>query len=225
MRALIAPAALTLVCAIPASADPLLQKARASTDADGPLYAYEVDYFDGDVRTVGKIDPGQPEGSRISVYSPDESEWDEDFREMIESMDEGVDGDIFCDDFAAQIPDDAKRSGETEDGVRYAFTPLADADADGMERKVMKRMTASAVLSKEDGQVLSMQMSLPKPYKPSIVAKIETFTLDVSCARTPDGRTYLQDMQMKVSGSAMMQSFDQTVSRRITKLLEPVTRP
>ena len=81
------------------------------------------------------------------------------------------------------------------------------------------------VSSKEDGQVLSMQMSLPKPYKPSIAAKIETFMLDASCARTPDGRTYLQDMQLQVSGSAMMQSFDQTISRRITKLLDPVTRP
>ncbi|MEQ8557692.1 MAG: hypothetical protein RIB03_05190 [Henriciella sp.] len=218
-------ASASALIALSASADPLLEKARAATEAEGPLYAYEMEYFDGEVRATGKIDPSQPEGQRITVYTPDESERDEDFRKAIESLDADVTGDIFCDDFASQIPDSARRTEETGDEVHYAFTPEADADADDMERKIMKKIDASAVVSKSDGQILAFRMSLPKPFKPALVAKINTFQLDASCARAPDGRTYLEDMQLDISGSAMMQAFDQTTSRRITKLLEPVTTP
>lgn len=210
---------------LPASADPLLDQARAPGQADGPLYIYEMEYSDGDVQATGKVDPSQPEGSRITVYTPEESAQSEAFREALKSLEADVDGDIFCDDLAAQIPDGARRTGETAETASYAFTPKPDADADNMERKMMKRIDASAVLSKRDGQLLAFSMSLPKPFKPAMVAKIETFQLDISCARAPDGRTYLEDMQMQVSGSALMQGFEETVSRRITRLLEPVPLP
>lgn len=213
---------LAALSALSAGADPLLEQVRAANGAEGPVYAYEMAYSDGDMQATGKVDPSQPEGERITIFTPDESEWSEDFRKALKSLDADVDGDIFCDDFAAQIPSSARRVEETDEAVRYAFTPDPEADADDMERKVMKKIEASALVSRSDGQILSFRMSLPKPFKPAMVAKINTFSLDASCARAPDGRTYLEAMQMDVSGSAMMQSFEQTMTRRITKLLEPV---
>lgn len=225
MRQHVLLASVALLFAFPSSADPLIEQAHASTGAAGPLYAYEMEYSDGEVHATGKVDPSQPEGQRITIYSPDKSEWDDDFRKTVTSIDSEVTGDIFCDDLAAQIPADARRVGETDDTVQFAFTPVPDADSEDMERKIFKKVEASATLSKTDGQVLSFSMSLPKPFKPAMVAKIDTFQLDANCARTPDGRTYLKAMQMDVAGSAMMQSFNQTLTRRITKLLDPVTMP
>ena len=118
-----------------------------------------------------------------------------------------------------------RRIEETDDTVQFAFTPVPGEESDDMERKILKKVKASATLSKADGQVLSFSMSLPKPFKPAMIAKINTFQLDATCVRAPDGRTYLEAMQMDVSGSAMMQAFSQTVTQRITKLLDPVSIP
>lgn len=225
MRQYVLLTSIAVLGTLSAHADPLIEQARASTNADGPLYAYEMEYSDGEVHASGKIDPSQPEGKRITVYSPRESEWDDDLREAIKSIDADVDGDIFCDDFVRQIPDTAERVNETDDAAYYTFTPSPEADADDMERKLMKKVEASATLSKADGQVLAFRMSLPKPFKPAFVAKIKTFRLDATCARAPDGRTYLEAMQLDISGSAMMQDFNQSITRRITKLLDPVTMP
>ena len=106
--------------------------------------------------------------------------------------------------------------------VTYAFTPVAGADADKTEQKMMKKLNGTVTLDKTDGAVLAFSMTLPKPYKPAIVAKINRFQMDASCSRAPDGRTYIASFDFDIAGSAMMQDFDETVSRQITKLLDPV---
>lgn len=83
---------------------------------------------------------------------------------------------------------------------------------------MFKKLNATAVLDKTDGEILSFTMSLPKPFKPMMVAKINMFEMDVQCTRAPDGRTYVKDFSMALEGSAMMQAFDQKIKRQITAL-------
>lgn len=206
---------------LPAAADPVLEMMR-NLSKDGPVYAYEMTYSEADIFAVGKIDPSQPEGERIQVTSPDESEWSEDFREGLEEMEAETDGDIWCADFAEMVPDTVSALQESDETVTYAFTPQPEADADGMEKKMMKKLKGTVTLDKSDGSVLAFNMKLPKPYKPAIVAKINAFEMDASCARAPDGRTFVESFDFKIAGSAMMKSFDEAVSRRITRLLDPV---
>ncbi len=206
---------------LPASADPVLDMMR-SLSKDGPIYAYEMIYAEADIVARGKIDPSQPEGQRIQVFSPDESEWSDDFREGLEEMDAETDGDIWCADFAEMVPDQVSALEENDDQVTYAFTPEPEADADGMEKKMMKKLNGSVTLDKSDGSILAFNMTLPKPYKPAMVAKINSFEMDATCARAPDGRTFVESFEFNIAGSAMMQSFEEAVSRKITKLLEPV---
>ncbi len=205
----------------PASADPVIEMMR-SLSKDGPIYAYEMIYSDAEVSAVGKIDPSQPEGQRILVTSPAESEWSDDFREGLEEMESETDGDIWCTDFAEMVPNEISALDESDTTITYAFTPQPEADADGMEKKMMKKLKAMVTLDKSDGSVLAFNMKLPKPYKPAMVAKINMFEMDATCARAPDGRTFVETFDFKIAGSAMMQSFDETVSRKITRLLDPV---
>ena len=209
---------------LPVSADPLLELMRTHTK-DGPVYAYEMSYEEGDLVAAGKVDPSQPEGQRISIYTPAQDDWPEDFAKGLAEMEAETDGDIWCSDFAETVPADATITNETATSATYAFTPLPEADADNTEKKLMKKIDAEITLDKTDGAVLGVKMRLPKPYKPVFVAKIEVFDMQASCARAPDGRTYLQDFAMAVSGSAMMQSFDERVTRKITALLDPVSLP
>jgi len=204
-----------------AAADPVLDMMR-NLSKDGPVYAYEMTYSEADIIAAGTIDPSQPEGERIQVTSPAESEWTEDFREGLDEMEAETDGDIWCADFAEMVPNKVSALDESETTVTYAFTPQPEADADGMEKKMMKKLNGTVTLDKSDGSVLAFNMKLPKPYKPAIVAKIENFEMDATCARAPDGRTFVESFDFKIAGSAMMQKFDEAVSRKITKLLQPV---
>ena len=217
----LALAAFALSFSLPATADPVLEMMK-SLSKEGPIYAYEMSYSDTDVTANGLIDPSKPEGERIEIYAPDESEWTKDFRDGIADMEAQTDGDIWCADFAQMVPTDATAMTEDETTVTYAFTPTPEADADKNEQKMMKQLNGTVTLDKSDGSVLAFNMVLPKPYKPAMVAKINRFEMTASCDRAPDGRTYVEQFSMDIEGSAMMQSFEETVTRRITKLLDPV---
>ncbi len=206
---------------LPAGADPVIDMMR-NLSKDGPVYAYEMIYSEADMVAIGKIDPSQPEGQRIQVTRPAEPEWTDEFRDGLAEMEAETDGDIWCADFADMVPDKVRALQESEDTVTYAFTPQAEADADKMEQKMMKQLKGTVTLDKSDGSVLAFNMKLPKPYKPAIVAKINAFEMAASCARAPDGRTFVERFDFNMAGSAMMQSFDEAVSRRITRLLDPV---
>lgn len=221
MSRLLIASALALSVSISASADPLLDMMRALSK-DGPVYAYEMTYSSSDFTAKGTIDPSQPEGERIQVTEPGPSEWSDDFRDGLKEMDAEADGDIWCADFADRVPDTAALSEENEDTAVYTFTPLPEADAEKNEKKMMKQLDASVTLDTSDGSVLAFNMRLPEPFKPAMVAKINAFEMSASCARAPDGRTFVESFNFAIEGSAMMQSFSETVSREITQLLDPV---
>ncbi|MEO1661301.1 MAG: hypothetical protein AAFR51_09955 [Pseudomonadota bacterium] len=204
-----------------AAADPVLEMMR-SASADGPVYAYEMTYSGEDVVASGKVDPSQPEGQRIQLYSPSEDELSGDFKKGLKQMDAEADGDIWCTEFAQMVPTNAVQTGQDESSVTYAFTPQPGDDADKTRRKMMKQLNGTVTLAKSDGAVLAYNMVLPKPYKPAMVAKIERFEMSAACNRAPDGRTYVEQFEFDISGSAMMQTFEETVTRQITKLLDPV---
>ncbi len=212
---------ISLFLAAPTTAETALDKMRSQTK-DGPVYAYEMTYSEADMVAVGKVDPSQPEGDRIQVMSPAESEWTDDFRDGLKEFDAEADGDIWCADFAELVPEKVASLDESETTVTYAFTPQPEADADGMEKKMMKKLNGTITLDKSDGSVLAFNMKLPKPYKPAIVAKINAFEMDATCARAPDGRTFVERFDFNISGSAMMQNFSESVSRQITQILHPV---
>ena len=206
---------------VTAAADPVLEMMR-SVSSEGPIYAYEMTYAGEDVVAAGKVDPSQPEGQRIELYSPSEEDLPKDFKDGLKEMDAGADGDIWCTEFAQMVPANATQTGQDETSVTYVFTPQPGEDADKNERKVIKQLNGTVTLDKSDGAVLAYNMVLPKPYKPVMVAKINRFELDATCNRAPDGRTYVEQFKFDIAGSAMMQNFDETVIQGITKLLDPV---
>lgn len=204
-----------------AMADPLLEM-MGDMSAEGPLYAYETQFAWDGIPATARVDPSQPAGERIKILTPTESDWSDTFREELEIRDASAEGDIWCTEFGQMVPMDAMITAESDTTVTYAFTPVPEPDADRNEQKMMKQLDGTVILDRTDGAVLAFRMHLPKPYKPAMVAKINAFEMDVACARAPDGRTFIEDFKFEISGSAMMQSFEESVSRQITKLLEPV---
>ncbi len=205
-----------------ANAAPLLDQMR-SLSKEGALYAYEMKVVEDGFTATGKIDPSQPEGNRITVYTPSEENWPDGFADDLSQMEAETDGDIWCQDLGDMVPENAKLISETDSSATFGFVPVPDADADKDEAKMMKKLTAEITLDKADGAILSYKMWAEKPFKPAMVVKINQFQMDATCARAPDGRTYISEFQIDLSGSAMMQSFEQSEYRQITTLLQPVS--
>jgi len=217
--------AILLTLSLPAYADELIARAQA-VSTEGPLYNYEMTFRDSEIGEArGAVFPTAPEGERIRLDFPAQADWTDEFADGVASLDKQTTGEIWCAEFAARIPSNAERTAEEPGSVTYSFTPVAEEDADGAERKLFGSLIATARIDPETASVQSFQLHLPASMKPNFMSRIETFSMYLECDAAPDGRAYVKQMDMEVAGSALGQSFSQETSRSITRLLEPVARP
>jgi len=214
-RLLIASLAV-VAAALPASADAVLQKAKAMSK-EGPLYVYDLDYNDGADRFVMKVDPSKPKGERVVDFSPARTTLKGDTAKKADKLVASAAGDIWCSSFAANIPADAKRTSETGQTATFSFKPLP-GEQKGQAASAYKFLDATAVIDKATGGILSYEMAAPKAFKPAPVAKVDRLILKVACKPLPDGRTHITSFAFDLKGSAMMKSLDQMETRRITNV-------
>lgn len=210
---LLLPALLALPAYAEQSLSPL-ELARA-LPSEGPLYAFDMEYISTDITARGKIDPSQPEGSRINISFPAKEDWPDDFEDGLKEMDAEADGDIWCAGMLDAVPDGAELVSEDNGIARYAFKP---SPAEKRDEKFMKHLSGTIEIDSRDGAVLAFAMTSSKAFKPNMMVKINSFAMSATCERGPDGRTYTAETTVKVSGSAAMQSFDETETRKITAL-------
>ncbi|MEO0465591.1 MAG: hypothetical protein AAF216_03535 [Pseudomonadota bacterium] len=224
MRLVLLSAA-ALFLATPVSADDLIAKAKAMS-TEGPLYNYEMSYSDSEIEEArGTVYPTAPVGERLRISYPAEEDWPDGYAGRVADMDAGTDGEIWCTEFLESVPSDAQRTSETEGAVTYTFTPEPSEDADGTEKKLFRKLIGTLTLDPATASVQSFQMHLPEPMKPNFLAKIDTFSMFAQCDIAPDGRSFASQFDMELVGNAMGQSFGETISRQVTKLLDPVARP
>ncbi|MEZ5967653.1 MAG: hypothetical protein R3C00_01135 [Hyphomonas sp.] len=204
--------------ALPGMAETPLERAL-EVPKEGPLYTFDVKIKDDTLDIDAKVDPSKPEGDRLSLVSPDESALDEAQAKRFADLKEHTKGDVWCSNFAGNIPDDAKLLSESQEEAVYGFTPVPGED-DGDMAKAYKHLTGRVTVSKEKPGITSFEMFSEKPFKPMAIAKVNTFSMKVKCDYAPDGRTYIRDLTFSLAGSAMMQKFSQTEHRQITALSE-----
>nr|WP_321360901.1 hypothetical protein [uncultured Hyphomonas sp.] len=203
--------------ALPALAETPLEKALAAP-TDGPDYLFDIKIDDGTLKGEAQIDPTRPEGKRLTLLSPDPATLTGDAAKTYEALQAKTSGDnIWCSTFDENIPADAKLISESGEAAVYSFTPLAGDNKD-ME-KIYKHLTGRVTVSRETPAILSFEMFAEKPFKPAMIAKVDSFSLKADCTPAPDGRTYISAFALDVSGNAMMQPFTQSDHREVTKLV------
>ncbi len=203
--------------ALPALAETPLEKALAAP-TDGPAYRFDIKIDDGTLKGEAQIDPTRPEGERLTLVSPDPATLKGDAAETYAKLQARTSGEnLWCTSFTANIPADAKLISESGEAAVYSFTPLASEDKD--LEKVYKHLTGRVTVSKEKPAILAFEMFAEKPFKPAMVAKVDSFSLKADCTPAPDGRTYISAFALDVSGNAMMQPFSQSDHREVTKLV------
>lgn len=201
--------------ALPAAADPLLETAR-SVSRDGPAYRFDMAYDNGDQSFILKVDQARPEGERVVAITPDPASLEGDTAKRAQRLKSETKGDIWCSNFAANIPATAKRISETPASATYTFTPLPGED--GEMREIVKYLAGKATIDKASGHILSYELTAPKAFKPAVVAKVDRFSMRIACRAAPDGRTHIDTFTLDLAGSAMMKPFSQSERRTVSNL-------
>ncbi|HPF24032.1 MAG TPA: hypothetical protein PK417_11160 [Hyphomonas sp.] len=203
---------------LPALAETPLDKARAAPK-DGPAYTFDLSIDDGTLKAKAKVDPSRPEGERLTLVTPDATTLEGDAAEKYEEMRKATTGEnIWCSNFASNIPDDARLISESGEAAVYSFQPIPEDKKDEMA-KVYKFLTGRVTVSKETPSILAFELFAEKAFKPAIVARVDSFSMKATCDYAPDGRTYIRDFAMDVSGNAMMQPFTQSETRVVSNLV------
>jgi len=216
MYRLVVSSLIILAAALPASADAVLEKAKAVSKS-GPLYVFDLDYNDGIDKFRMTIDQSQPSGKRVVRFTPSMSTLKGDSAKKADKLLKRTAGDIWCSSFADNIPANAKRISESPAVATYSFTPLPGGQK-GEIASAYKFLKATATIDKTTGAILAYEMSSPKAFKPVPVAKVEKLSMKVACKAAPDGRTHVESLAFNLKGSAMMQSIDQMEFRKISNL-------
>ena len=196
--------------------DPLANALNANTD--GPVYSYQLDITVDDFVGRARVHPDRAAGKRVVMIFPEKSGLSSDERDGLKEIDEDASEDFWCHRFAKRIP----RSGaqlvrQTATTATYRFNPIPRPN-DRDDAKLMEHLTGTVTVAKDRPAILNFTLTAPESFKPALVARVDTFTLKADCAFSPDGRTYVSTFELKVTGSAMLQSFEDVQIRRHSAL-------
>ncbi len=190
----------------------LFREAAIPKANDAPV-AYDVEVSFGEASENGE------EQRRLvySVMAPLEGNRTVDLTSFPDNMDRDEiledladpDGDIWCDDYRDIVGGDVVLRSETDQTATFAFPANPDSAEDRQERKIMKKVQITVEVDKATKRVLNFHYALTEPVKPMVVAKVKTFEINGQCNADAGERPVVTSVEMKVSGSAMGQSFDQ----------------
>lgn len=132
---------------------------------------------------------------------------------------------VWCSSLISTPPDpeDVEVIAEDADTITYQFKPGIGEDADGPEKKMAKKMLSTVVVSREDPAILSFEQHLTKPVTLYVVAKIRSIDLTATCARGPDGNTYIQETSNAFEASGLGDSGGNDSSMKITAIYDAAT--
>jgi len=187
---------------------------RVGLRTEGPDYPYQLYFEDSEMSVHANVDPFAPAGERVTIVSPISGEKPDDFDAGVAELDANPTEDFWCSGLADMVPTDARLVADTADTMEFSFVPLADPD-DEDDAALMEHLTGQVTIDKRLSAIRSFRLTAPKPFKPTMVAKIKSFELTADCEATPDGRTYAALFKVSVVASAFFKTFEDTESRRI----------
>lgn len=205
-----------LAISTPVLAQTPLQKALTAAKS-GPVYSYDISYVTPKMTAAGRIDPSRPSGKRVTVTRPAKSTWTDEFKKAVKEIENNRYKGFWCSEMAKSIPASARLISQTATTATYAFKPLPDPD-EKASKKFVKHLNGRVTVDKKTPAILAYSLTAPKSFKPAFIARITKFNLNTSCARAPDGRTYVKNSKVIVAGSAFGKSFNESTTRTHSRL-------
>lgn len=206
-------------------------KTAAERSDDGPNYVFDLERTsiqtgDNTDTAIGyaRVDLSAPELKQITpLHLVDDTKPGSSFQALSE-IENSIEDGIWCTRYIDNLPeaDDIEIVAENDQTVTYEYTPKIDDDASGPEKKILKRTRARLTVSKEDPAIMAYEQSLTKTVTLYVVAKIRKVDTKATCARTPDGRTYVAETSSSFEASGFGDGGNDS-QMRIIAMYDPET--
>lgn len=212
-------ASATAAFAFTAAADPawpmlFREAALPALPEQAPSVSYKVELVDLDDTEAGSLEysiSAPAEQTPIVTIHSFPSDTDEDDKqEFEEELNAEADGDIWCDDHNENVGGPITLVSENDTEAVYSFPANPKNADDKQERKMLERSIVTVTIDKSTKEVSHFSYELTEPFKPVIVAKINTFKMEGTCASHPAGRPVISTVKITVAGKAMGKTFSQT---------------
>lgn len=105
------------------------------------------------------------------------------------------------------------------DSSDIEFEGDEDGKTSGIAKKFFKRLNMKMTLSKPDAQVRGMHISLSKPMRVFVVAKIKEMNVNLQCGLAPNGFYYKAETSMQAKMSALGKKIEQTNHIKVVELI------
>lgn len=197
-----------------------------------------------------RIDPSQPEGSRVTLLSRSDAD-EEDMNNALEDLIEQIE-DNDLEDQADGFWCSA-RDSEAFPITPENFTVMSDADGttrlqptpdrmvqlmmgeddlselDGRERGIAKklddRLDGELRLDSADGHMQGMHFRMTRPMTVMLIAKIREMEMEVDCERAPNGYPFVSRFFMHVEAGAFGQNMVSDMELFVSELTPIGTKP
>lgn len=200
----------------------------------------DTEQFSGKV----KVDLSKPAGQRTEILSVSSEDGNAEFDRFIEKLNDpktttaDLADDFWCDgqsdfmskdgavnreNFSVISENDSQAVLRATSGDIIAKMMEEDDEESSMDdRKMMdkmvKKMASEIELSKPSGDVKAFKVWLTEPVSLKVIAKITKLEYSQGCDMAPNGRPYVSDMNMTISGSALTMNFTEDVKIKISDL-------
>lgn len=144
--------------------------------------------------------------------------------QALAGIESAIEDGIWCSRYGDNLPeaDEIEIVAEDADTVTYEYTPEADGDAEGPDRKIAKKTKVRLTVSRDDPAVLGYERRLTKTVTLYVVAKVRKADGVVVCKRAPDGRTYTSEVSSVFEGGGIADASN-TSQMRITAIYDRAT--
>lgn len=212
-----------LLCVIqPAFAQlSLLDRAQQLDTNDAPVL-FDLRWSTDDIEAIASVDPTQPIGKRVIVWSPPASTWGKDIKSAVENLEAAPMEEFWCSDFLALVGPDAKLVSETDNEAVYAFSPQPTPEDDKIDRRFLSEMLAQLTIDKRSAQIQKFEMHNRRAFRPVFIAKVESFLLEAKCQPGPDGRHYIAHFETNLVAKIALKKVRERERREISGLRSPV---
>jgi len=131
---------------------------------------------------VVQVDPGRPTGQRATVVTPAAAPGSKELSGIVSELDKSADRALWCDRRAADLlPREVTMASESQADVTYSFQPQPGEGASPEDAKLLRNLVATVTVSKGDSTVLGIALKSPKPFRPSLLARVESFEASITC--------------------------------------------
>ena len=192
--------------------EPMTEERRAN---------FDLEVVSDDFRAVGAVRTGEtPPLTIVDANVPDT----EARERLMEDNGDDLEGRIWCDGFASQVPDTVTTLHEDEREARYRYKPSQASAEDEMERKFFAHSMSTLTVRRDTmdapWRVSDLVMTLHEPFKPNLAARVTAMDLAFSCVLSPhfNGRSYRSEMAMDVEVAALFQTISMNQRVLITNL-------